>query len=660
MLALLTSMASAQEAVDGTTATLAFVHGDTIVAEGSSFTLALNASSVEEDDEVLFYRNGVEEGKDTSHPYSFTFNNLEAGTDTLKVQRVTNNLQDTLLLEDSVLLTVNQLPAITITQPLDSTEQRVGLSVNWTVEAGDADGQVDSVRFYRNDRLVSTATQEPYEFTLTENNTGTCQLHAVAYDNRGDSTSSDTVTLLVVANTRPLVSLTSPANGASVKIGDPVALTAEATDADGEVDRVLFYQDGELLAGDTLAPFSFLWEDALLGVYDLTAVAFDDSGDSTVSQPVRISIDANRAPDALINSPTAESQIREGSTIIVKALASDDDGEVTNVEFFLNDQQISEDPTAPYEYVWQNIPAGEYIWYCVATDENGASTTSATVTVNVTENRLPRITFTSPKPDTVIKAGSAIDVIVKASDPDGRVEQVTFNENGTVLAQQSEAPFSYRIVNAEAGAYTITVSATDDDGETAEKSIRFTATDNENPTVQITAPENNARFSGRSVTITAEAADADGVVERVAFYRNGIVLGEDVSPPYEFTISNLDTGNFTFAARAFDNDNGASAFDSVRVNISSRTGSVTSVNGPVVNNRVKVYPNPASPGTDVTIEGTDQPYDIKLYNNLGQFMMGWRSQGLTTLPAKSFRRSRIYYLKITVSGHTIIRKLLIQ
>ena len=626
-LAWATSMVMAQEAVNGTTANLAFVHGDTVVAEGSSFSLEINATSVQEDDEVLFYRNGVEEGKDTSDPYSFTFSNLSAGIDTLKVQLVTNNLQDTLLLEDSVLLTVNQLPAVSITQPLDSTELRVGLSVNLTVEAGDADGQVDSVRFYRNHQLLSTATQEPYEFTLTENNTGTRQLHAVAYDNRGDSTSSDTVTLLVVANTRPLVSINNPANGASVKIGNPVELTAEATDTDGEIERVLFYQNGELLAGDTLAPYSYLWEDALLGVYELTAVAFDDSGDSTVSQEVLISIDANRAPNALISSPTAESKIREGSTIIVKALASDEDGEVTNVEFFLDNQKISEDPTAPYEYVWQNIPTGEYNWYCVATDENGASTTSSTVTVNVSENQLPTITFTSPKPDTVVKAGSAVDVTVRASDPDGRVDRVTFSENGVEVAEQTEAPFSYRMLNVEAGEYTISVAVTDDDGATAEKSIRFTATNNENPTVQITSPDNNARFGGSSLTITAEAADADGVVERVTFYRNGIVLGEDVTPPYEFTVSNLDTGNYTLAARAFDNNNGASTFDSVRVSITSRTGSVTSLNNPEVSEQVKVYPNPAYSGTAIHVEAANRPFDIKLYNNLGQFMMGWRSHG---------------------------------
>jgi len=75
------------------------------------------------------------------------------------------------------------------------------------------------------------------------------------------------------------------------------------------------------------------------------------------------------------------------------------------------------------------------------------------------------------------------------------------------------------------------------------------------PTVQITSPANNATFTAPAdVTIEATASDAEGPVERVEFYRNGLLVGTDTSAPYSYTNSALPAGSYTAQVRAYDSE----------------------------------------------------------------------------------------------------------
>jgi len=96
----------------------------------------------------------------------------------------------------------------------------------------------------------------------------------------------DTVSLNGTAwapsNVAPLVSITSPANGASFVWPLSITLSATASDPDGTIQRVEFYV-GTLLVGiDTTAPYSVVWP-ALLGTHSVNAVATDNAGAVTSS-----------------------------------------------------------------------------------------------------------------------------------------------------------------------------------------------------------------------------------------------------------------------------------------------------------------------------------------------------------------------------------------
>jgi regulation of enolase protein 1 (concanavalin A-like superfamily) len=98
------------------------------------------------------------------------------------------------------------------------------------------------------------------------------------------------------ANQPPAVTLTSPANGATFTAPATISLAASATDTDGQVARVEFYNGSTLIGSDATAPFAFTWSSVPAGTYTLTAVAVDDAGARTTSAAASVTVNAGAPP----------------------------------------------------------------------------------------------------------------------------------------------------------------------------------------------------------------------------------------------------------------------------------------------------------------------------------------------------------------------------
>ena len=83
---------------------------------------------------------------------------------------------------------------------------------------------------------------------------------------------------------------------------------------------------------------------------------------------------------------------------MVNAAANDSDGTVTRVDFFAGTTRIGSSTAAPYSATSPGGAAGTYSLTAVAVDNDGASTTSSTVSVRVdpTANKPPTVTLTAP------------------------------------------------------------------------------------------------------------------------------------------------------------------------------------------------------------------------------------------------------------------------
>jgi 3-phytase len=93
---------------------------------------------------------------------------------------------------------------------------------------------------------------------------------------------------------------------------------------------------------------------------------------------------ANQPPVVSISSPTHNSSFVLGQLVVIEATASDSDGTIVKVDFFANNNKIGEDTTSPYSFTWTPPNTGTYNLTARATDNAGATTTSASVSINVT------------------------------------------------------------------------------------------------------------------------------------------------------------------------------------------------------------------------------------------------------------------------------------
>jgi lysophospholipase L1-like esterase len=98
----------------------------------------------------------------------------------------------------------------------------------------------------------------------------------------------------------------------------------------------------------------------------------------------------NQPPAVSLTSPAPNSSFTAPATIAMAASASDADGTVSRVEFYQGTTKVGEDLAAPFAFSWTSVPAGSYSLTARATDNAGAFTTSAAVSITVTGTAAPR------------------------------------------------------------------------------------------------------------------------------------------------------------------------------------------------------------------------------------------------------------------------------
>ncbi|MEI6948633.1 chondroitinase family polysaccharide lyase [Paraflavisolibacter sp. H34] len=94
----------------------------------------------------------------------------------------------------------------------------------------------------------------------------------------------------------------------------------------------------------------------------------------------------NQAPAVSLTAPAPNAPFSSPALVGLGADAADADGTITKVEFFHGANKLGEDMTPPYNLDWSNVPSGTYSLTAKATDNSGAVTTSAPVTITVADN----------------------------------------------------------------------------------------------------------------------------------------------------------------------------------------------------------------------------------------------------------------------------------
>ncbi len=322
-----------------------------------------------------------------------------------------------------------------------------------------------------------------------------------------------------VFNTAPTCNLLSPTNGNVFTVPASITLSATASDSDGSIVRVEFYEGAVLLGMATNAPFSLLWANVPVGSHTITAKARDNGLAVTPSASVTITVnppplgtgiglrgdyydnidftgtrvrridptvsfdwgggqpDPGIGPDQFSVRWIGQVQPRFNETYTFYVVADDGVRLWVNNQLLV-DRWIDQGPTEYFGFI--PLQAGYLYDLKMEMYENGGgayaslSWSSPNVTKEiipstqlyppVSSNIPPSVSLTSPSTGAVFVATSTVNLIADASDLDGAVFKVEFYDGTTKLGEDTGAPFLFAWSNVLAGSHTLRAVATDDSG----------------------------------------------------------------------------------------------------------------------------------------------------------------------------------------------------
>jgi subtilisin family serine protease len=349
-------------------------------------------------------------------------------------------------------------------------------------------------------------------------------------------------------NTPPTVSLTSPANGATYGV-PTIPLAATASDADGNVTQVTFYNGASLIKTVTSPPYTFSWTNVPIGTYTLTAVATDDLSATTTSGAVTVQVvppppstpfgGTSRAIPGLLE---AENFDDGGEGIAYHDTTPGNAGgkyRTTDVDI-----ESASDSGGGYDIGW--VAASEWLKYTV----------SATVTANYTFQA--RVASSG--------GGGSLHVEIDGANVTGAL--VVPNTGGW----QTWQTMTLAGIPITAGTHVLRVvfDANGGGGYVGNfNSFVWTITGvNTPPSVTLVSPTGGATYTApATIALSANASDIDGTVTQVSFYNGAALIGTDGTAPYALSWTNVPAGSYGLTAIATDNGGASTTSTSVNITV---------------------------------------------------------------------------------------------
>ena len=282
----------------------------------------------------------------------------------------------------------------------------------------------------------------------------------------------------------PVVSITAPLNNATYNAPANITINATASDADGTVSRVEFYKGGTLLGVDSVAPYTFNWNNVTAGSYTITARATDNTGLKTTSTPINV----------VVAGPSGDGYCGTAVSLDYEYKAETIGG---NVTFTLHPLTPITGSTYALFYIrtggtgayagynmtavgsdfTYTIPLASatvvsfYFTYQVPTGgerNSSANPHSYTVGDNCTGIiSAPTVTITAPLNNATYMEPANIVLNATAVDANGPITTVEFFNGSTLLATSTTSPYTFNWNNVPAGNYNITAKLTDSAALTA-------------------------------------------------------------------------------------------------------------------------------------------------------------------------------------------------
>jgi len=235
--------------------------------------------------------------------------------------------------------------------------------------------------------MADTTTPYSATFDTTKFKDGMHTITAIATDSTGQRSQPSTFQV-VIDNTAPTVTITSPKNNAELK--NTIRLDASASDNDA-IAGVQFKLDGNNLGSEiNLPPYSYVWDTTPIadGNHVITAVAYDQAGNSTATSQMPVTIKNRGTPTLDQNAPSTPTGL-SGSKVtthgVVLSWSASTDGNGSGIggyAIYRNGQQIAS--TSQTSFIDNSLTPGTAYDYAVSAFDNAGNVSDKTAKISVT------------------------------------------------------------------------------------------------------------------------------------------------------------------------------------------------------------------------------------------------------------------------------------
>lgn len=348
-------------------------------------------------------------------------------------------------------------------------------------------------------------------------------------------------------------------------------------------------------------------------------------GNEAISSPVYISGQPNQPPVVAITNPVEGATFLSGTTIPVSADASDSDGTISKVEFYQGVVKLGEDNTAPYNYSWANVPAGNYALTAMAYDNLGASATSAIINISVTTPSIGTVSNRISSGADDVEEGINGVVVLNSDDLELVYDtKKTGNQTVGLLFRNLGIPLGANITNAY-------IQFAVDERTTASCSLKIEGEDSDNASIFANTAYNVSGRTRTSSNVTWVPAawktvGASGSGERTPDI--SAIIGEIVSRPNWNPAGNLAliiTGTGKRTAESYEGLPAKAPL--LYIEYSTAKSQPVSISEAFTDQKnvlsevsIKLFPNPATSEFRLRLESPGTMQSISIYNTSGSLI----------------------------------------
>jgi len=437
-----------------------------------------------------------------------------------------------------------------------------------------ADG-IAAVTILTNNVPLATLTTSPYSYNWVNPPAGGYNLTAIAQNNGGLTLTSAVVGVTIVAATTPAVTWNTPAPG-TYRYDYPFSWQATPSDSFTPQSslNISYYDNGAFVAqvnaanGWTMT--NYIPQTGMS--HSMVAWTTNQSGLAGSATNI-VFVETNNPPTIVLNSPANGAMVGTSSNVTLQATASDPDGDLVQVVFYVDSVPIITN-TTPSGSVFTSSAAfgiGSHTVFATALSY-GFSIPSLTNIINSVHSA-PQITINSPTNGSSFTLNSSVQFSSYAAPYDGySITSVNDYVDGTPeWNTTTKSGLTNSLTTLSARGHTNMVIAIDTYGTSNTNTTTFTITHTP-PLITFTSPANGNSFVQYvPVTVGFYATAYDGTtITNVLLYLDGHLNASNNIAGITNTASTNSVGSHTNMAVAMDS-HGSSGTNTITYTITAYT-----------------------------------------------------------------------------------------